>query len=648
MVQYDYTKSPVDLNGLTYEINTNSVISGTLDHIDFNEPNNLSIYFVDNLSSQDKAELDSIVSIHTGIYNPPTSYDLDHYLDSHADVVDSYTGISGTYWLMELLGHRRELYNDEENPLYLEGHEPILGASGILQQHADDINAVTTAMSKNGWYTQYIKNWTYPSPMDLLIYYGWLNSFNYGTNSWNNEKVAQDMAKYNYLIFGDGIQTPSHGDYSNTQIIIPRIKELNQNVKIFGYVSANQSLSNFKDKVDDWDDLEIDGIFIDEAGYDYGKTRAEFNERVDYIHNKTYANICFVNSWNLNHVLGVENDPNYPNSTYNTISGSSNLTENDWCLLESFPINTTVYTSTNGYESKSDWKSRGEVAIGKKYIHNINLAGVGVINNNNTNAQDLFNFGFISAMMWNLDAYGTSDTGYGSSSATVEYWDRPKTEGLGREWNIYPSVQLDLNDGDKYHRYLDFGKLTLDFSTSAQTVNIEKFTPLNTFKIEFSAGDLTEGTSAYPIKTTSSGSPITGLGYDDTIEGSMYSVFEIPSNWMCGTDVSVKIYFFNDYSQTGIKVCRWAVDYQIYSDLDELSSKTTTTLTINKSLPNDANADTFLKAEITMPYNDSNNPLVRNGTVMFRIYRDCTDAADTMSNDAILVLLVFEFNMEVI
>ena len=568
--------------------------------------------------------------------------------DSSTVVTDSYTSISGSFIPMQIYVHSRELFNAVDNPLYTPDVQPILGENGILQEHANSISTLNSSLSTSGWYTQYIKSWVYPSPMDLLIYYGWLNSFNYTDNSWNNEKIAQDMAKYNYLVFGDGVQTPTHGDYSNTQIIIPRVKVLNQRAKVFGYVSVNQTLSAFKDKVDDWDDLNIDGIFMDEAGYDYGKNRSEFNERVDYIHNKTNANICFANAWNLDHILGAENDTSYPNSTYNTALVASTLISSDWCLLESFPTNTAVFTSTGGYEDKAEWANRGSAAADKRYTYGINLAGVGIINNDNVLGQDLFNFGFISAMMWNLDSYGTSDTSYASSSATVKHWDRPRTEGLGREWGISPSVQMDNIDNDIYRRYLDFASLSLDFSSTAQTADITKFTKPDSFKIRFNAGDLTEGTGPYPNKTTASGSPITGLAYDDTDEESMYDSFEIPSNWTHGTDVSIKVCFFNDYSQTGTKVCRWAIDYQIYSDLDELGDKTTTTLVVDKSLPADVNADTFMKAFLTMQSDDSNNPIHRSDTVMFRIYRDCTDLADTMENDGILILVVFEFEMEVI
>lgn len=653
MSMYNYTISVVNPTTLSCEIHNNSVISGTLSYVTFSEPNQLDVSFNRDLYSNEVSELTTVVSGHDGsgltveqryeFFN-----DVREYLDEDAMVADSYTSISGTFIPMQVLLHRRDLYNDEENPVYLENHTPLLGPDGSVQDLYNNVSAINTAISPQGWYTQYIKNWTYPNPQDLLIYYGWLNGFNYSKNSWSNEKVAQDMAKYNYLVFGNGLQDSGHGDYSNTQVVIPRIKALNQYAQVFGYVSVNQSLANFKTKVDQWDTLQVDGIFMDEAGYDYGTTRSGENDCIDYVHGKTYANICFINAWNIDHIIGTENDTNYPNSTYNPTLEESNLTVNDWYLLESYPINTTAYTSTGGYESKSDWAARGAKAADRRYTYGINLAAVGIINNDNTSAQSLFNFGFISAMIWNLEAFGTSDTSYGSSSATVSHWYRPNTEGLGREWAASPSVQLDLNDADKYYRYLDYGRLHLDFSTNDHSSHIEKFTPPAPFVIKFSAGGLTEGTTPSPTKTTASGNPISGLAFDDTVEESMYGVLEIPSNWSHEMDVGVKVQFFNDYSQSGTKVCRWALDYQIYDDLDNISQKTTTILSVNQSLPADANPDTFMRAYLTMSYNDTNNPIVRENTIMFRIYRDSTDAADTMENDAVLVVVSFEFPLEVV
>lgn len=311
----------------------------------------------------------------------------------------------------------------------------------------------------------------YFRPKNLLIYYGWLNAFNSAQNGWDNEKVAKDLAKYNLIVLGDGVQDPSHGDFANTQIIIPRVKELNADALIFGYVTTNQDLSAFTAKAAQWNDLAVHGIFMDEAGYDYGKTRDEFNERVNLIHGQSDANLCFANAWNIDHVLGTEEDASYPNATYNPSLTDSALDEQDWYLLESYPINTDSYPG--GYEPQADWKVRGEKAVERRNQFFINLAGSGIINDDNANGQAMFEFGFTSACMFALEAFGTSDSFYGAGSAKTEFWSRPPTLGIG----VIPKYEIAIADdaGDVYWRFVEFGKFMLDFTSGAESSSITKW-----------------------------------------------------------------------------------------------------------------------------------------------------------------------------
>lgn len=390
----------------------------------------------------------------------------------NAIVEDSETNIKSTTILTNLMLLMRELYNDPSNPFYVESFQPFIGSSGREVEHLARTTNLENIHSKTGWHSQEIKSYGAIAPFDTLFYYGWLNSFNSSTNSWNNELVAQDMAKYNIIILGDGIQLSTHGDYSNTTVIIPRIKALNPNVKIFGYVATTETLTDFQTKVDAWEDLEIDGIFMDEAGYDYGTNRTDFNTRVDYVHEKTYANLCFVNSWNMDHIIGTTDDVSYPNTTWNVSLTQSNLTSSDWYLLESFPINTDSYT--NGYESVSDWASRGTKAISHRSTYGINLASMGIINNSNTNGQNLFEFLYVSALMFGLEAVGSSDSYYGASSAAVTFWTRPSIYGLGRIWTTSPSVQVKGTDSNIYNRYVDFGRLDINFTSGYESGYIYK------------------------------------------------------------------------------------------------------------------------------------------------------------------------------
>jgi len=385
------------------------------------------------------------------------SPELIQYLDDNYVWTDPVSGLKGPSHVIQTLVNRREIFGDAEN---------VLGAySGALVPRVGNLD---TIHGKLGWHNQQMEQALYKRPKDLLVYYGYPNSFNSATNGWNNELVAQEMAKYNLIVLGNGVQDSGHADYANTQIIIPRIKALNPSTKIFGYVTTNQEITPFQTAVDDWDTLGVHGIFLDESGYDFGRTRIEFNTRVDYVHSQTSANLCFANAWNTKHILGTEDDSSYLNTTYNADELESTLTTSDWIMLESFPVNTTAYTAStpDGYETKADWAYRGAVAVTLREEYGVNFAASGVINNNNVDGQELFDFLFVSALQFSLDAVGSSDTSYGSGAA-VKWWTRPDTLGMGTLYSLSPSVQVDIGDSDVYWRYVGNGKLGLDFSDEA-------------------------------------------------------------------------------------------------------------------------------------------------------------------------------------
>jgi len=303
-------------------------------------------------------------------------------------------------------------------------------------------------------------------PDNILVYYGWLNSFNSATNGWNNELVAQDLAKYNILVLGDGLQDPSHGDYANTKIIIPRIKELHPQIQIFGYVTVNQSYDNFKLKASWWNILEIDGIFLDEAGYDFSRNRAEFNERVSFVHDEMCKPVM-ANAWKPEHVLSndpKDDDPSYPNSTFNPNLEPSELQPTDWYMLESFAID-----SGGNYEAHTQWFDRGK----KAWEYDIKLVGISVISDTDPNGQAKFDFGYTSALEYLLDSYGTSDVNYGATNSASKMWVRPDISQV--VCTLQSPVVVKDPTTPVYYSYKNNARLKLDFTTAAETSAIELY-----------------------------------------------------------------------------------------------------------------------------------------------------------------------------
>lgn len=176
------------------------------------------------------------------------------------------------------------------------------------------------------------------------------------------------------------------------------------------------------------------------------------------------------------------------------------------------------------------------------------------------------------------------------------------------------------------------------------------FTPIHTdkFVLKFNAGDLTEGDTDYPAGATASGCPVSGLAFSDTITESMYDSFQVPERWLVGSDIVVNVHYFNCETQTGVVACNWSLDYQVYEPLDHLDDKVTTNINVSESLPFNTQADTYIKSAMIMAADDTNNPIGKNKFVSFKISRDVSNGSDLLVGEAVLVLLTFEFTMEVL
>lgn len=351
-----------------------------------------------------------------------------------------------------------ETVDDPENPGGKLKRPSSIAETVLSSPNFDQI----TRMDDKGW-----------RPRNVLFYYGYPNSFNSVTHGWDNEKVAQDLATYDMVVLGQGVENPAHPDYSNTLAILSRVFTINPSMQIFGYVDCAGALADVETAVDRWDTLKARGIFFDQAGYDFGVNRNGFNARVDYVHSKTNSNVVFANAWNLDNVLGLAEDASYPNATYNTDAVTSKLRSTDWLLLESFPVNTTAFSGTDGYETRDEWRARAEKAIELRERYGIKLASVCLIDDTAPDGQALSDFSYVSALMYSLEAHGTSSNLYGASTAQVAFWARPDVHVLRNVYAVKPTV-LQSSDQDVFYRFIGRGRLQLDFSLGEQSVAIIK------------------------------------------------------------------------------------------------------------------------------------------------------------------------------
>ncbi|MBI2504644.1 MAG: hypothetical protein HYW07_15600 [Candidatus Latescibacteria bacterium] len=259
-------------------------------------------------------------------------------------------------------------------------------------------------------------------PKKLAIYYGWPSGVNkaHETSGSLEDKLNAATAQfkdYDLVVFSgtlefpqytgavgqmlDGCSQNSHPDHDKTVEIIRRLKTPPNNTAVYGYVTIGGERTNrrcspdgprvqltideVRSRVDDWAAMGVVGIFLDEAGYDFGCSRQRQNTVVDYIHSKGLS--AFINAWNPEEVFDSTAKGKvvyyYPPGTvpsiYDPLESSAamnpqglptRLGPNDIYLHESFQI------INNNYQDAVFWKERSDKALNYKNQFGTRMATV--------------------------------------------------------------------------------------------------------------------------------------------------------------------------------------------------------------------------------------------------------------------------------
>ena len=124
---------------------------------------------------------------------------------------------------------------------------------------------------------------------------------------------------------------------------------LGADTEVYGYAQATPLdetedqltiIADAKLIMDRLDASGYTGVFFDMFGYDWGITRAQQNELIDYAKAKTPALKVFANAW-----VPADCLDDAVNATYNPTGVVTSLTTDDWVLLESFYVNESGYRS---------------------------------------------------------------------------------------------------------------------------------------------------------------------------------------------------------------------------------------------------------------------------------------------------------------
>lgn len=241
------------------------------------------------------------------------------------------------------------------------------------------------------------------------------------------ENSAQRFAHYDYLVLGAGLQDVTHPDHASTVAIIARMRQLNPRVRVYGYCDLGMtgssshaySIGTLQVMIDNWAATGADQIFLDQAGYAYGVTRARLNTVLDYIH-QIAGRGAMVNDADADAVMGSA-----LNSTYNPAGTASHMGPVDGYLLESWIANTVPAVGyVNGYNTTAEIRRRGDLAAAYRTALGVQLFTANIVELGRLTADQIgtyFKVVETVAQAYGLTGYdGASDIYYSAASAVVD------------------------------------------------------------------------------------------------------------------------------------------------------------------------------------------------------------------------------------
>lgn len=300
-------------------------------------------------------------------------------------------------------------------------------------------------------------------PAHLAIYYGWPSLVN---GAQNNNAAATVFGEYDVVVFNQGLEEPPHGDHVKTKEII-QLLHANHTTKVFGYINGpqwNTSWSvtnmppvNWQGHLDLWVAMGVDGIFIDEFGYDWGTTRVAQNAMLDAVHARGLP--AFVNSWFIDHTFSSAPDPVFPNGNPNSIP--SHILATDLYLLESFTIIQGNY-DTCVRPVFDTWVTKADKALAYRQTFGTDMWAMTTadrLDDAEVTVEERLSFAWHATAMYGLNGFGWTEPQFSASGPSQNQlpW-RPRPEpnppvGIGTAY--LNNVQ---HNGDTHWRDTDAGQ----------------------------------------------------------------------------------------------------------------------------------------------------------------------------------------------
>lgn len=318
-------------------------------------------------------------------------------------------------------------------------------------------------------------------PKKLLVYYGYPVAF---LGLWNADAVAAEIGVYDNWVCGHTYESPSHESYALTAAVISKVTA--KGTKVWGYIplgsSYGLSIAEITASIANWKSLGVEGIFIDEFGFDYGNSRQRQVDAVNAVH---AAGLKYVaNAWVVQEVM-VDDAADLPSewaaddwrrSQYTT-GNPTNLAlprkVDDVYLIENYCASHTGLQTTWDFHERVDSVMKANAALSSP----MRLWGLTVVKETASvvdgykvpdasgyapfqGFNEFAKYAYTSALIHQLNSWGIGGYSFGSSGQPVYY---PKfSPALG----MSTAGDYGWSNSSPYHIFRLFGDVVLKVYTA--------------------------------------------------------------------------------------------------------------------------------------------------------------------------------------
>lgn len=285
-------------------------------------------------------------------------------------------------------------------------------------------------------------------PGRLLVYYGYPSLIN-GANG-NVATAAGQFSQYSHVVLGDGLQAAAHPDHGKTQQIIAH--PLVASTKFFGYIDLGVSTQNLSIAVIDqraaaWAAMGVDGVLLDDFGYDYGVTRERQNAAVLAV--RSHGLTVIANAFRVEDAFASIPSGANPGGV------APVLNQQDFYLYESHQVRLGVR------EDELAWWGKSTAIRQYRYYVGFGLLSVTTPADSGAFDATLWNYAWFSAALFDHTATGWGEKWYGASNSQAPSRVPPAADDT-------PFLAIDLSEsGGVYSRRTCLNKLWINTVTGA-------------------------------------------------------------------------------------------------------------------------------------------------------------------------------------